>query len=150
MPVLAGAKEVIGGGPAREGPDGPLAYAVVGALLVNYAKTTFTTGALAPYWLFVLGGLFVAVTLLLPRGIVGTLAHFWGERGRRWGGNGAGAHPNTVRSPSISVVNGLMPFAFPEVKRGGPEAAPHDGTYDQENLAPSRISLGVWRSTGLP
>ena len=29
---------------------------------------------LAPYWLFVLGGLFVLVTLLLPRGIVGTCA----------------------------------------------------------------------------
>ena len=29
---------------------------------------------LAPYWLFVLGGLFVAVTLFLPRGIVGTVA----------------------------------------------------------------------------
>ena len=27
---------------------------------------------LAPYWLFMLGGLFIGVTLLLPRGIVGT------------------------------------------------------------------------------
>jgi urea transport system permease protein len=27
---------------------------------------------LAPYWLFVLGGLFIAVTLLLPKGVVGT------------------------------------------------------------------------------
>jgi urea transport system permease protein len=34
---------------------------------------------LAPYWLFVLGGLFVAVTLLLPRGIVGTVHHHWRE-----------------------------------------------------------------------
>ena len=31
---------------------------------------------LAPYWLFVLGGLFIGVTLLLPRGIVGTLHHW--------------------------------------------------------------------------
>ena len=44
---------------------------------------TFTTGALAPYWLFVLGGLFVAVTLLLPRGIVGTLRHWRDQRRRR-------------------------------------------------------------------
>jgi urea transport system permease protein len=29
--------------------------------------------------LFVLGGLFVAVTLLLPRGIVGTIHHHWRE-----------------------------------------------------------------------
>ena len=56
------------------GGRGTLIGAVLGAVLVNYAKTYFTTGLLAPYWLFVLGGLFVAVTLLLPHGIVGTLA----------------------------------------------------------------------------
>jgi urea transport system permease protein len=54
------------------GGRGTLTGAVLGAILVNYGKTTFTTGLLAPYWLFVLGGLFIAVTLLLPRGIVGT------------------------------------------------------------------------------
>jgi urea transport system permease protein len=54
------------------GGRGTLIGAVIGAILVNYSKTTFTTGLLAPYWLFVLGGLFIAVTLLLPRGIVGT------------------------------------------------------------------------------
>ena len=58
------------------GGRGTLTGAVLGALLVNYGKTYFTTGFLAPYWLFVLGGLFVAVTLLLPRGIVGTI-HYW-------------------------------------------------------------------------
>ena len=42
----------------------------------NYLKTWFTTGALAPYWLFLLGGIFIAVTLLLPKGIVGTLAGY--------------------------------------------------------------------------
>jgi urea transport system permease protein len=59
------------------GGRGTLTGAVLGALVVNYGKTFFTTGALAPYWLFVLGGLFVVVTLLLPRGIVGTVQHFW-------------------------------------------------------------------------
>jgi urea transport system permease protein len=62
------------------GGRGTLTGAILGAVLVNYAKTTFTTGALAPYWLFVLGGLFIAVTLLLPRGIVGTLQHRLSER----------------------------------------------------------------------
>jgi urea transport system permease protein len=62
------------------GGRGTLIGPIVGALLVNYAKTTFTTGLLAPYWLFLLGGLFVAVTLLLPRGIVGTIQHVWSER----------------------------------------------------------------------
>ncbi len=59
------------------GGRGTLTGAVLGAIVVNYAKTTFTTGALAPYWLFVLGGLFIAVTLLLPRGIVGTFDHWF-------------------------------------------------------------------------
>jgi urea transport system permease protein len=53
------------------GGRGTLVGAVLGAFLVNYTKTAFTSGSLAPYWLFVLGGLFVGVTLLLPRGIIG-------------------------------------------------------------------------------
>jgi urea transport system permease protein len=57
------------------GGRGTLTGAVLGAFLVNYAKTYLTTGLLAPYWLYVLGGLFIAVTLLLPRGIIGTLQH---------------------------------------------------------------------------
>ena len=72
------------------GGRGTLTGAVLGAVLVNYGKTYFTSGALAPYWLFVLGGLFVAVTLLLPRGIVGTIRHWWSEwRARRHAGAGA-------------------------------------------------------------
>jgi len=62
------------------GGRGTLTGAVLGALLVNYAKTYFTSGVLAPYWLFMLGGLFIAVTLLLPRGIVGTLKYGLGLR----------------------------------------------------------------------
>jgi urea transport system permease protein len=58
------------------GGRGTLTGAVLGAVLVNYAKTYFTSGPLAPYWLFMLGSLFVAVTLLLPRGVIGTLQHW--------------------------------------------------------------------------
>jgi urea transport system permease protein len=77
------------------GGRGTLVGAVLGAVVVNYAKTFFTTGALAAYWLFVLGGLFVAVTLLLPRGIVGTLQHWWTERrGRRISNGGAAPLPH--------------------------------------------------------
>jgi urea transport system permease protein len=65
------------------GGRGTLVGAVIGAIVVNYGKTTFTSGPLAPYWLFLLGSLFVLVTLLLPRGIVGTIRHYsgvWRER----------------------------------------------------------------------
>ena len=58
------------------GGRGTLTGAALGAVVVNYAKTYFTSGALAPYWLFLLGGRFVGVTLLLPRGIIGTLRHW--------------------------------------------------------------------------
>jgi urea transport system permease protein len=62
------------------GGRGTLMGAILGAVVVNYGKTYFTSGALAPYWLFVLGSLFVGVTLLLPRGMVGTLQHWWETR----------------------------------------------------------------------
>ena len=83
------------------GGRGTLTGAVVGAVLVNYGKTYFTSGILAPYWLFVLGGLFVAVTLLLPRGIVGTIRHWRGEwRQRRRQGAAAAAVPEVAPRPA--------------------------------------------------
>ena len=54
------------------GGRGTLYGAVTGAFAVNYAKTWFTS-AWPEAWLFALGALFVLVTLLLPRGIVGLL-----------------------------------------------------------------------------
>jgi urea transport system permease protein len=61
------------------GGRGTLVGAALGAVVVNFAKTTFTSGMLAPYWLFLLGGMFVLVTLFLPKGIVGTLGEYWGR-----------------------------------------------------------------------
>ncbi len=52
--------------------------AVVGAIIVNYAKTFFTT-ALPSAWLYFLGALFVLATLFLPKGFVG-LAAMWRAR----------------------------------------------------------------------
>jgi urea transport system permease protein len=63
------------------GGRGTLVGAALGAVLVNFLKTWFTTGALAPYWLFMLGALFIFVTLVLPKGVVGALNE-WGERRR--------------------------------------------------------------------
>jgi urea transport system permease protein len=53
------------------GGRGTLVGAALGAVVVNYLKTIFTTGWLAAYWLFALGGLFVLVTLAMPKGILG-------------------------------------------------------------------------------
>ena len=52
------------------GGRGTLIGPVIGAFLVNWAKT-FLTSAWPELWLFVLGALFVAVTLLLPNGVLG-------------------------------------------------------------------------------
>ena len=55
------------------GGRGTLYGAIAGAIIVNYAKTWFTT-ALPSAWLYLLGLLFVITTLFLPRGFVGLLA----------------------------------------------------------------------------
>ncbi len=59
------------------GGRGSLHGAVLGAILVNYAKTYFT-GALPDAWLYALGGLFIASTIFLPKGIVGSIPAFSG------------------------------------------------------------------------
>jgi urea transport system permease protein len=58
------------------GGRGTLVGAALGAVVVNYLKTIFTSGPLAAYWLFALGGLFVLVTLVLPKGILGAWDNF--------------------------------------------------------------------------
>jgi urea transport system permease protein len=55
------------------GGRGTLVGAALGAVGVNYLKTIFTSGFLAPYWLFALGGLFVLVTLAMPKGVLGLI-----------------------------------------------------------------------------
>jgi len=55
------------------GGRGTLYGAVLGGVLVNLAKTYFT-GAAPEIWLYFLGALFVLVTLLLPKGVVGAIA----------------------------------------------------------------------------
>ncbi len=55
------------------GGRGTLYGAVLGGVLVNFAKTYFT-GAAPEIWLYFLGLLFVLTTLFLPKGIVGALS----------------------------------------------------------------------------
>ncbi|URK17039.1 urea ABC transporter permease subunit UrtC [Thalassospira sp. GO-4] len=57
------------------GGRGTLYGAVLGAFIVNYAKTFFT-GVMPDFWLFFLGGLFIAVTLFLPKGVIGAVPAF--------------------------------------------------------------------------
>lgn len=52
------------------GGRGTLYGAVLGAFVVNYAKTFFTAWQ-PEAWLFILGGIFVFVTVFMPKGIVG-------------------------------------------------------------------------------
>jgi urea transport system permease protein len=79
------------------GGRGTLTGAVLGALVVNYAKTYFTSGFLAPYWLFMLGGLFIGTTLFLPRGIIGTY--------NNWR---AGHHEKSAAAKSAAAEDGAL------------------------------------------
>lgn len=78
------------------GGRGTLIGPIIGAVLVNFGKSVFT-GAFPEIWLFALGGLFVAVTLFLPRGIVGTVRHHWNARKnmKASGDTGAGVDNDT-------------------------------------------------------
>jgi urea transport system permease protein len=65
------------------GGRGTLIGAILGAFLVNGAKSWFTM-AFPEYWLFFLGAIFIAVTLFLPHGVVGAYRQIR-ERIRRSG-----------------------------------------------------------------
>ncbi len=84
------------------GGRGTLTGAVLGAFVVNYAKTYFTSGLLAPYWLFMLGGLFIGVTLLMPRGIIGTY--------NNWR---SGRNEISAAAKSAAKEDGALPSASP-------------------------------------
>ncbi len=77
------------------GGRGTLIGPVLGAFLVNFAKSYFT-GALPDAWLFALGGLFVAVTLFLPAGLVGLV--------RRFGTAPRAAEPSTAPPLAVPTV----------------------------------------------
>ena len=77
------------------GGRGTLHGAILGAILVNYLKTWFT-GAIPELWLFGLGGLFIAVTLFLPKGVIGLLR----KRERADGGGATGAMAMKAGEPA--------------------------------------------------
>ncbi|MCA0255010.1 MAG: urea ABC transporter permease subunit UrtC [Proteobacteria bacterium] len=61
------------------GGRGTLIGPIIGAVAVAFGKSMFTS-AFPEVWLFALGGLFVAVTLFLPKGIVGTISGYVSAR----------------------------------------------------------------------
>ena len=61
------------------GGRGSLVGAILGAGIVNFAKSWFTV-AFPEYWLYFLGLMFILVTLYLPQGVVGAFE----EIRRRW------------------------------------------------------------------
>jgi urea transport system permease protein len=64
------------------GGRGTLIGPIIGAVTVNLGKTVFTN-VLPEFWLFALGGLFILVTLVLPKGIVGAVQAAWRSRRTR-------------------------------------------------------------------
>ncbi len=86
------------------GGRGTLVGPIVGAILVNMGKSYFT-GALPELWLFALGGLFIFVTLFLPRGIVGTISNLM-----------AGRRPRKGKEKSAAAEAGEDPTTLPSAK----------------------------------
>jgi urea transport system permease protein len=97
---------------AAIGGRGTLVGPIIGAVLVNYAKSWFTA-AYPELWLFALGGLFVAVTLFLPRGILGA----WSDVRDRF-------NARRARQTDASPPSGTQARAAPPLDPPAPHRAP--------------------------
>ena len=107
------------------GGRGTLTGAVVGAILVNYAKTTFTAGTLVPYWVFgttILLALAAVVAIKKREALLGAIV---------------GLAITAIATPFVS---GLHPELA--VLAGGRRPARRDG----EQLAWRTARRGLWRS----
>jgi urea transport system permease protein len=74
------------------GGRGTLIGPVIGAFIVNLAKSWFTV-SFPEYWLFFLGTLFIVATLYLPQGVVG----LWVKAARRAGQAARSGHAGSYR-----------------------------------------------------
>lgn len=81
------------------GGRGTLVGPIIGALLVNGGKSWFT-GAFPEFWLFALGGLFIVVTLFLPKGIVGMWDQWRAGRRERKAARPTQAAPHGAVAPT--------------------------------------------------
>jgi urea transport system permease protein len=109
-------------GGAAVGGRGTLIGPIIGAIVVNYGKTWFTS-AYPELWLFALGGLFVASTLFLPKGIVGTFDQWRLRRHESKVARGEPPQqPAPPAEPDVSIVR-VAPQA-PRAGHAGPEPQP--------------------------
>lgn len=87
------------------GGRGTLVGAVVGAGIVNFAKSWFTV-SFPEYWPFFLGFLFIAVTLFLPQGVVGLVRKLLGRmRNGDPGEANAGAAATAAARPVLEKAS---------------------------------------------
>ena len=77
--------------------------AVYGSLLVNYGKTYFSE-SFPELWLYLMGGLFIAVVMYFPNGLAG----LWESHGRKWLGR-FGSRPAPVSKASTPPVTEKQP-----------------------------------------
>ena len=81
------------------GGRGTIVGPIIGALLVNTGKSYFT-GALPDLWLFALGGLFVCVTLFLPKGVLGLVDNLRRKQATAANGGVAGSRAEPAAKAS--------------------------------------------------
>ncbi len=77
--------------------------AVYGALLVNFGKTYFSE-TFPELWLYLMGGLFIAVVMYFPNGLAGLYDSYgraWVQRAGVW----------IRRKPAVSATSGAVPRA---------------------------------------
>jgi urea transport system permease protein len=82
---------------AAVGGRGTLIGPIVGAFLVNGAKSWLTVSA-PEFWLYFLGALFIGVTLYMPQGVVGLVRKVWRK--------GETAQPPSQRTPDAQAQKG--------------------------------------------
>ncbi len=99
------------------GGRGTIVGPILGALLVNAGKSWFT-GALPELWLFALGGLFVAVTLFLPQGVLGMWDRIWAARQARRAALGRPPDGDEAAEPAIIRVPTKHGEAWMKPNRG--------------------------------
>ncbi|WP_395448673.1 urea ABC transporter permease subunit UrtC [Aminobacter sp. UC22_36] len=101
------------------GGRGTIVGPIIGAVLVNAGKSWFT-GALPEFWLLALGGLFIAVTLLLPSGIVG----MWDSWQAKRNGREAAADAVDAAAPEMAIAPAAIVRGERPAASGAPEPQP--------------------------